>query len=82
MQSILTADGNTMSGIVVKEDDDNVEILMSIPNRKEPTIIPQDEIDEMVPSQNSMMPKALLDQYTKDEIFELLAYLESLNPKK
>ena len=45
---------------------------------KEPTVIPQDDIDAMVPSPNSMMPKALLDQYTKDEIFELMAYLESI----
>jgi putative heme-binding domain-containing protein len=81
MQIILTADGKTLSGIVVKEDDDNVEILTN-PESQKPTIVPQDEIDEMVPSQNSMMPKALLDQYTKDEIFELLAYLESINPQK
>jgi hypothetical protein len=26
-----------------------------------------------------MMPKALLDQYTQDEIFEILAYLESVS---
>jgi len=26
-----------------------------------------------------MMPKALLDRFSKDEIFELLSYLESLS---
>ncbi len=81
MHTILTADGNTLSGIIVKEDDDHVHILAN-PESPKPTLVPQDEIEEMVPSQNSMMPKALMDQYTKDEIFELLAYLESINPKK
>ena len=36
-----------------------------------------DDIDEIVKSSKSMMPKALLDRFTKDEIFELLSYLES-----
>jgi len=28
----------------------------------------------------SIMPKALLDQFMKDEIFELLAFLEKVSP--
>ncbi len=80
MQRILTVDGRTITGVLVKEDDDNVT-LMSNPEAKEPTVIPQDDIDAMVPSSVSMMPKALMDQYTKDEIFELLAYLESVKPQ-
>ncbi len=67
-------------GVLIKEDDDNVT-LMSNPEAKEPTVIPQDDIDAMVPSSVSMMPKALMDQYTKDEIFELMAYLESVKPQ-
>jgi hypothetical protein len=34
-----------------------------------------------VPSSVSMMPKALMDQYTKDELFELMAYLENAKAK-
>ena len=79
MQRILTVDGRTISGVLLKEDDDNV-YLLSNPEAKEPTVIPQDDIDAMVPSSVSMMPKALLDQYTKDEVFELVAYLESVTP--
>lgn len=80
MQRVLTVDGRTITGVLVKEDDDNVT-LMTNPEAKEPTVIPQDDIDAMVPSSVSMMPKALLDQYTKDEIFEILAYIESVDPK-
>ena len=81
MHQVLTADGHVVSGIILKEDDDNV-MIMENPEAKDPTVIPKDDIDEMLPSKNSMMPKALMDQYTKDEIFELLAYLESIDPKK
>lgn len=80
MQKILTVDGQTVTGILIAEDDDQVS-LMSSPEAKEPLVLAQDDIEAMVPSSVSMMPKALLDQYTKDEIFELLAYLESVNPK-
>ena len=81
MHQILTADGRVVSGIILKDDDDNVTIMEN-PEAKDPTVIPQDVIDEMLPSKNSMMPKALMDQYTKDEIFEMMAYLESIDPKK
>jgi putative heme-binding domain-containing protein len=80
MQLILTTDGKTLTGIVLKEDDDNVT-LMANPEAKEPILVPQDDIDDMVPAKNSMMPKALMDQYTKDELFEMMSYLESLGPK-
>ncbi len=80
MQKILTIDGVTVTGILIAEDDDTVT-LVSSPDAKEPMVVPRDDIDVMVPSSVSMMPKALLDQYTKDEIFELMAYLESVNPK-
>ena len=79
MQRILTVDGLTVTGLLVSEDDDNVTLISSA-EAKEPTVIAQDDIEIMVPSSVSMMPKALMDQYTKDEIFELMAYLESIRP--
>ncbi|OUW80534.1 MAG: hypothetical protein CBD74_09295 [Saprospirales bacterium TMED214] len=80
MQRILTVDGRTVTGVLLSEDDDKVTLL-SNPEAKEPTVILQDDIEAMVPSSVSMMPKALMDQYTKDEIFEVLAYLESVAPQ-
>ncbi len=77
MQRILTVDGRTVTGVLLSEDDDKVTLL-SNPEAKEPTVILQDDIEAMVPSSVSMMPKALMDQYTKDEVFEVLAYLESV----
>ncbi len=79
MHVILTADGRTLTGLVVAEDKDSVSLLEN-PEAKQPTVIPQDDIEEMVKTSKSMMPKALLDQYTQDEIFELLAYLQGSAP--
>ena len=76
MQRVLTADGQIINGVLVAEDDDQVTLMVS-PDAKEPTVIALDEIEQMSPSSTSIMPKALLDQYSQDEIFELLSYLEN-----
>ncbi|WP_182867278.1 c-type cytochrome [Rhodopirellula sp. JC639] len=77
MQVILTTDGKTMSGIVVDENDDTVALLTN-PEAKEPVIILQDDIEVIKRSATSMMPKALMDQYTKEEVLDLMAYLKSV----
>jgi putative heme-binding domain-containing protein len=76
MQTILTIDGKTMSGIVVDENDETLTLL-SNPDAKEPEILLQDDIELIKRSATSMMPKALMDQYTKDEILEMMAYLKA-----
>ena len=72
---IRTEDGETISGIIRSETDEEIEILDN-PESKEPRVIAVDEIDRKIKTSTSMMPKALLDRFTKDEIFEILAYLE------
>ena len=75
---VVTRDGQTFSGIVRVEDRQSVQLLAN-PESNELTVIPRSNIDEMVPTSTSLMPKALLDHFTKDEIFELLAYLRSVS---
>lgn len=81
MLQILTVDGRTITGVVVNQNEDNIT-LMSNALTREPTVVPQDEIEEIFPSSVSMMPEALLDQYSQDEIFELMAFLESFSPNR
>ena len=71
---ILTRDGETLSGTVSKETDDVVELWAGT-LAKEPTVIRRDDIEEMMTTDVSPMPKAIMDLYTEDEIYELLAYL-------
>ena len=77
MHVVLTTDGRTLSGLVVSQDKQSVSLLEN-PEAKQPTVLAQDDIEEMVKTSTSMMPKALLDQYTQDEIFEIMAYLQGL----
>ncbi|MCA9132900.1 MAG: hypothetical protein KDA45_07085 [Planctomycetales bacterium] len=71
---ILTVDGRTVSGLVVEETKMQVAILEN-PEAQQPTIIPRSQIEQMVKTSNSMMPKGLLDRFSQDEIFEILAFI-------
>jgi putative heme-binding domain-containing protein len=76
VQLVETVDGLTITGIIKSETKDQIEMLDN-PNSKETQIVPRDDIVEMIKTGTSLMPKALLDRFTKDEIFELFAYIES-----
>jgi putative heme-binding domain-containing protein len=77
MQIVLTVDGKIVTGIVASEDKDTISMIVN-PEAPQPTVIKRDDIDEIEKSSKSLMPKALLDRFTKDEIFELLGYLEQV----
>ncbi|QDT16796.1 alpha/beta fold hydrolase [Alienimonas californiensis] len=77
VRQVLTMDGQVFTGLVVAETEESVSIL-SDPEAKEPTVIAREDVLDMVQSDVSLMPKALLDRFTEDEIFELLAYLRGL----
>ena len=79
VQMVATDDGRVFTGIVKAEDKQTISLLVN-PESPNPTVIKRSEIDEMVKTSKSMMPKALLDRFTKDEVFELMAFLISLSP--
>ena len=81
MRKIITIDGDVVSGIVLTEDKKSISILPN-PESLEPTVIGQDDIEDMVKSSVSIMPKGLMDRFTEDEIFELLAYLKNATTSK
>ncbi len=81
MRKIITIDGEVVSGIVLTEDKKSISILPN-PESSESTVIDLDDIDDMVKSSVSIMPKGLMDRFTEDEIFELLAYLKNAAPAK
>lgn len=71
---IIDAEGRTTSGIVTAEDRKSISVLVN-PESPEPVVIQKKDIDDMIPSATSMMPKALLDKFTRDEIMEILSYI-------
>ena len=74
-------DGDSVTGRIVNETQDTVVVQPNplLPDRTE---IKKTEIAERNPSKVSPMPQALLNQFTKDEILDLLGYLESMGKEK
>lgn len=74
---IITAEGETISGIVPSEDKKTVSVLAN-PESTELIVVQRDDIEDIVKTSTSMMPKGLLDRFQKHEVLEILAYLEAL----
>ena len=77
MHKILTIDGDTITGIIQQEDSEKIQLLDN-PESKELKTVLVDDIEERVKTSTSIMPKALLDNFTKEEILQLFRYIESL----
>jgi putative heme-binding domain-containing protein len=71
---VVDVNGKSTSGIVTAEDTKSISILENpeLPNSK---VIQKSDIEEIIPSSVSMMPKALLDKFSREEIIEILSYI-------
>lgn len=80
---VVNDEGVPFSGVVIHEDD-KVLKLASNPLEKDAKVseIDKDTIEERVESKVSLMPEGLLDTMTRDEIFDLLAYILRGGPPK
>jgi putative heme-binding domain-containing protein len=76
---VVTTDGRTWSGLVTAEDRETISLLAN-PEAREPMVLRREDIEELAKTSTSMMPKGLLDRFTRDEILDILAFLESVDP--
>lgn len=74
--TIVTDDGKVVTGIIVAQNQQSITVVTNAAKPK-PHVIPRDEIDEMIKQSTSLMPKGIMDRFTRDEIFELLAYIKA-----
>ena len=79
LYNISTTDGKVVSGIVTDQNAETITVV-SDPANPRPQVIPRDNIDEMGKTSTSLMPKGLLDRFTRDEILDLIAFLNSGHP--
>ncbi len=79
--TFVLASGKTMTGMIVKETDDEVHVVIDPLAKNKPTILKADDIDDRVKSDSSLMPKSLLSRLTEEEIFDLFAYVYSAGNK-
>jgi putative heme-binding domain-containing protein len=73
---ILTTDGKVLDGRIIEEDAKKVVIQPNqlLPEKIE---IKKSNIEKRQPSKVSPMPAKLVDNFSRDEILDLLAYIES-----
>ena len=75
MHKILTIDGITITGIIKLKTDTEIKLLVN-PESPDLTTVLIDDIEQMGKVSNSIMPSGLMNNFTKEEIFTLMAYLE------
>jgi putative heme-binding domain-containing protein len=80
---ILTLEsGKTLTGLILNESIDGVEVIENPLAKADPVVIKPKEIAEREKSTVSIMPKGLLDKLSRDEILDLVAYVAARgNPK-
>lgn len=77
--AFLTDDGQTVAGLIVKEDDQTVHVLPNPLTPEAITIVEKSRLEARRTSQLSTMPKGLLMTFQRDEILDLLAFLQFAN---
>jgi putative heme-binding domain-containing protein len=75
LHNIVTADGRVISGVITAQDRDTITVV-SNPENPQPQVLMRDDIDEMNKSSSSLMPKGLMDRFSREEILELLSHLQ------
>ena len=78
---VLTS-GKVVTGLIVKEDADSVHVLDNPTAPDKLRIIAKSDIEERDASNVSIMPQGVLNKLTREEIFDLLAYVVSKGDKK
>lgn len=76
-KKVLTLDGRVLIGMVSERNDGAVEVRDS---NNHVTAIAESAVDQILPSNSSIMPSGLLDDLTMQEISDLMAYMGVLPP--
>src|SRR5947208_2370708 len=74
---VVMSDGRTISGVVVKEEPSEFQVMTNLLTPEAITRIAKADIDQRVASKISPMPAGLVNVLTKEEIVDLLSYLEA-----
>ncbi len=74
---ILTIDGKVVHGRIVNLAGDSFRINTNMLDPDAQVSVDRKQIEEMVPSKTSMMPKGAINTLNKEEILDLMAFLLS-----
>jgi putative heme-binding domain-containing protein len=71
-KKILTLDGDVYVGMVSEQSDGTLVIRDAQNNT---SMVPPEDVDQILPSTSSIMPSGLIDELTLEEISDMMAYL-------
>ncbi len=74
---IELGNGTVVKGLVVEETPEVIKLVENPLIKIEPTVVKRGDIVERVKQNISIMPKGLLEKLTRDEILDLIAYIQS-----
>lgn len=75
---VTTKNGRLLTGLIANATPKTVTLL---DGKNERTLVARDDIEEMKPSPQSLMPEKLLDTLEDQEIRDLFSYLQAAGPK-
>jgi hypothetical protein len=71
---VQTADGKVVSGRIVSESPEKIIVVTDPEDATKFVEVSRENIEEILPATESLMPKGLLDQLSEREVLDLLAY--------
>jgi len=74
---IFTTDGEVVAGVIVKEDAKAVHVAQNLLTPNALTTVPVKQIESRTASKISSMPTGMLNTLKKNDILDLLAFLEA-----
>ena len=75
-------DGRTLTGMVVNETADEIQVVINPLAKDRPTVIERKQIEERLKSPVSLMPSGLLDKLSREEILDLVAFVFAKGDQK
>ncbi len=72
---IVLTSGKVLTGLITEETGDSLKVIDNPATPDKITTIKKSDIEERTPSDVSIMPKGVLNKLTREEIFDLLAYV-------
>jgi putative heme-binding domain-containing protein len=72
---ISLTSGKVLTGLIVEETGDSLKLIDNPSAPDKITVINKSDIEERTPSEVSIMPKGVLNKLTREEIFDLLAFV-------
>jgi len=80
--TIETTKGKVVTGMILKETPQEIEVIENPLAKAKPLVIKVKEIADKKKSPISIMPKGLLDKLTREEVLDLVAYVASKGDPK